>query len=173
MELIGSLFLTFLKIGAFAFGGGFAAIPLIQSDVVASHAWISGSEFADIMAVASMTPGPIAVNSATYVGYKISGIPGGIIATFGVVLISFVTIGIIAQVMSKFSDNKYVTSVFEVLRPVIIALIAFAAISTGKSAFVDYREIIIFASAMLILLKTKTHPIAVITGFGILGAIIY
>jgi len=173
MELIGSLFLTFLKIGAFAFGGGFAAIPLIQSDVVTSHAWISGSEFADIMAVASMTPGPIAVNSATYVGYKISGILGGIIATFGVVLISFVAIGIIAQVMSKFSDNKYVIAVFEVLRPVIIALIAFAAISTGKSAFVDYREIIIFVSAMAILLKTKTHPIAIITGFGILGALIY
>ncbi len=173
MELIGSLFLTFLKIGAFAFGGGFAAIPLIQSDVVASHAWITGNEFADIMAIASMTPGPIAVNSATFVGYKISGVLGGIIATLGVVLVSFITIGIIAQIMSKFSDNKYVNSVFEVLRPVIIALIAYAAISTGKTAFVDYREIIIFLAATAILLKTKTHPIAVITGFGILGVIIY
>jgi chromate transporter len=173
MGILINLFLTFLRVGALAFGGGFAAIPMIQSDVVATYGWISSHEFANIMAVASMTPGPIAINSATYVGFKIYGILGGLIATFGVVLVSFILIGIIAGIMTKFSNNKYVNSVLEVLRPVIVVLILVAAINTGHSAFVDYREILIFGAAIFLLFKTKIHPIALITSFGLLGIIIY
>ncbi len=173
MEILINLFLTFLRVGALGFGGGFAAIPLIQSEVVTTYGWITSQEFANIMAVASMTPGPIAINSATYVGFKIYGVIGGLIATFGVVLVSFILIGIIAGIMTKFSKNKYVNSVLEVLRPVIIALILVAAINTGQTAFFDYREVIIFVVALGLLLKTKLHPIALITSFGLLGAFIY
>ncbi len=173
MQVWIDLFLCFFKIGAFAFGGGYAAIPLIQTDVVEKFAWMTTYEFADIMAIASMTPGPVSINTATYVGYKMAGIFGGVFATFAVVLAPYVLVGIVTKMVAHFADNKFVISIFEVLRPVIISMITYAAINTAQSAFVDFREILLFVVAFLALMKTKIHPIAVIVGAGILGAVIY
>ena len=98
MSILLQLFLSFVQIGLFSIGGGYAAMPLIQSEVVANHAWLTMSEFTDLITIAEMTPGPIAINSATFVGIRIAGLPGAIIATFGVILPSLFIVSLLAYI---------------------------------------------------------------------------
>src|SRR5699024_9078016 len=116
------LFLSFFKIGAFTFGGGYAMIPLIQKEVITNQQWLTTREFIDIIAVAEMTPGPIAINSATFLGYKVSGVFGSVVATLGVVLPSFIVIGIIFYFLSKFRESSNVEQAFKGIRPVVLGL---------------------------------------------------
>lgn len=116
------LFLTFLKIGAFTFGGGYAMIPLIQREMVENKKWINDKDISDIIAIAETTPGPIAINAATFVGYKISGIKGAIVATMGVMLPSFFIILLIAQIFRKYMDYEIVKNAFWGVRIAVIAL---------------------------------------------------
>lgn len=102
MEILIKLFWAFLKIGTFSFGGGYAMLPFIQKEVVESNGWISMSEFTDIIGISQMTPGPVAINSATFVGYKIDGVLGSIFATLGVVTTSFILVTIISKILNKF-----------------------------------------------------------------------
>ena len=118
-----TLFLTFLKIGAFTFGGGYAMIPIIEKEMVEKHKWIKSEDILDIFAIAESTPGPIAINSATFIGYKIGGVFGSFCATFGVVLPSFVIISIISLVLREFSDIKAVQYAFNGIRAGVLALI--------------------------------------------------
>ena len=115
------LFWTFFKIGLFSFGGGYAMIPLIQNEVE-QNGWLSTKEYADIIAISQMTPGPLAVNAATYVGAKVSGIFGAISATLGVSLPSFILIVIIAHFFIHFKDNAVVESILRGIRPVTIEI---------------------------------------------------
>src|SRR5699024_7592661 len=117
------MFLTFLKIGAFTFGGGFAMIPIIQEEVVNKHNWIKEEEFLDTISVAQSAPGSIAVNSSIYVGYKIKGVAGAIVCTVGTVLPPFMTILVIAKFFAIFRDNPIFNSVFAGIRPAVVALI--------------------------------------------------
>ena len=117
------LFMTFLKIGAFTFGGGYAMIPLIQKEVVDQKHWIQDSDVLDIIAIAESTPGPIAINSATFVGYRVGGLKGAVCATLGVILPSFLIIFLIAQVLQAFSHLKVVQYAFFGVRAGVLALI--------------------------------------------------
>ncbi|MGI6013020.1 MAG: chromate transporter [Oscillospiraceae bacterium] len=118
-----SLFTSFFKIGAFTFGGGLAMIPLIQKEAVESHKWISDDELLEIVAIAESTPGPIAINSATFVGHKVAGFWGSLCATLGVVLPSFIIISIIARVLDQFQQFKAVQYAFYGIRAGVLALV--------------------------------------------------
>ena len=119
---IPTLFLTFLKIGAFTFGGGYAMIPLIQREVTEKRSWLAGSDILDIVAIAESTPGPIAINAATFVGYRVRGVPGAFFATLGVVVPAFLTILAVSLLLDRFQDNVYVQYAFTGIRAGILAL---------------------------------------------------
>ena len=167
------LFISFLKIGAFSFGGGYAMLPLIRKEIIEVHGWLTAKEFIDILAVVEMTPGPIAINSATFLGYKVGGILGSVVATVGVVLPSIVIILIIAHYLSKFRDSIYVNWAFRGIRPVVLGLVASASVTVAKDAFIDFKSIIIGVVLFYFISFKELHPIAAIILAGIVGAIIY
>jgi chromate transporter len=169
------LFWTYVKIGLFGFGGGYAMISLIQSEVVEKHSWLTNQEFTDIVAISQVTPGPIGINSATYIGYTVTGnVFGSFIATFAVCLPSFIIVLLIARAYAKFHENQYVAGAFSVLRPTVVGLIASAALLLiNKENFVDYKSIIIFAAAFILTLFFKIHPILMIVLAGISGLFLY
>lgn len=181
-----TLFLTFLKIGAFTFGGGYAMLPLIQKDVTA-HGWMTMEELVNFIAVSESTPGPFAVNVSTYVGMTTGGLFGAFCATFGVVLPSFAIILIIAKFFAKFSKNTYVNGCMNGLRPAVIGMIAAAVLSVGQSVFFangisgevfkSPRFIVsgVIFVTMAVAVK-KLHPIAVIlisAALGIVGGYLF
>ena len=127
-----TLFLTFFKIGAFTFGGGYAMIPMIQREVVDKKKWLSADDILDVVAIAETTPGPIAINVATFVGYKTAGFWGALAATFGVVIPSFVIITVIAMVFGRFKDNRIVQNAFWGIHIGVLALIVKALINMIK-----------------------------------------
>lgn len=118
------LFLSFLQIGLFSFGGGYAAMPLIQEQVVTQHGWLTMTEFTDLITISQMTPGPIAINAATFVGSKIAGVPGSVAATCGCILPSCIIVTLIAWFYLRYKKMKMFQSVLESLRPAVVALIA-------------------------------------------------
>jgi chromate transporter len=129
------LFLTFLKIGAIMFGGGYAMIPILRYEVVVRHHWLSESEFIDLIAIAESTPGPIAINSATYIGYKIGGVLGSALATMGVIIPPFTVILVIATFLQRFYENFYVRSVLNGIRGAIVGLVMSALITIIRGTF--------------------------------------
>lgn len=169
------LFITYFKIGLFGFGGGYAMLSLIQHEVVDKHQWISSTEFTDIVAISQMTPGPIGINSATYIGYTVTqNVWGSIIATIAVCLPSFIIVLLIAHSYRKFRENKYVDYAFKGLRPVTVGLVAAAALLLmNKENFIDYKSIIIFIIAFILTMFTKLHPILLIITAGISGLFLY
>ena len=179
------LFWSFLQIGLFSIGGGYAAMPLIQNQVVDLHPWLTMTQFADIMTIAEMTPGPIAINSATFVGIQIAGLPGAIVATVGCVFPSFVIVMSLAYIYYRFRGLNMVQGVLAGLRPAVIAMIASAGISLlilavyGQRVLpedlmsFDGNAIIIFVIGFLVLRKRKPNPLLVIAGSGIAGVILY
>ncbi|MCQ6559173.1 chromate transporter [Paenibacillus mendelii] len=177
--MLWELFIAFLKIGFSSFGGGYAAITLIQYEVE-SHNWMSIPEFQEIVALAGMAPGPIATNSATLIGYHIGGISGAVISTLGVVFPSFFIIVIIATFLSRIHHNQWVKSSFYGLRPIIASLIAYAAIHfgfMGKSApLLDWSTLatlVICAGALFGIIKYKMHPVTIIVASGLAGIILF
>lgn len=168
-----TLFLTFAKIGLFTFGGGYAMIPLIQKEIIEAHAWLTMKEFVDIIAIAEMTPGPVAVNSATFVGYKLAGVPGAAAATAGVILPSFVIIVAFATLFLRYKDAPVVKAVFKGLRPAVTALIAAAAISLVRASFVDVAGPIIAVAVLVGMLRFDLHPILAIVLAAVVGAVLY
>ncbi|MCF6461193.1 chromate transporter [Clostridium sp. Cult3] len=167
------LFLSFLKIGAFSFGGGYAMLPLIRKEIIEVHGWLTVREFIDILAVVEMTPGPVAINSATFLGYKVAGVWGSIAATVGVILPSIVIILIIAHFLSKFRESPYVDYAFRGIRPVVLGLVASAALTVAKDAIIDIKSLIIGIVLFYLVSFKDMHPIPVIILAGIAGAIIY
>ena len=129
------LFLSFLQIGAFSFGGGYAALPLIRHQVVEANGWLQLSEFTDLITISQMTPGPIAVNSATFVGIRIAGIPGALVATLGCILPSCLIVTLIASFYLKYRNLSVFQSVLATLRPAVVAMIAAAGVSILTIAF--------------------------------------
>ena len=178
------LFLSFLQIGLFSFGGGYAALPLIQSQVIELHHWINMTEFTDLITISQMTPGPIAVNSATFIGLKMAGIPGGIVATLGVVLPSCLIVTVLAYVYLRFRKMSLLQGVLESLRPAVVAMIGTAGLSILVTAFFGQEGIIamqnlkidmviIFIVALFLLMKMKQNPILVMVLCGVAKVIIY
>ncbi|WFA08679.1 chromate transporter [Tissierella sp. Yu-01] len=173
MSLLFDLFLTFFKIGAFSFGGGYAMLPLIEEEIIEVHNWITHTEFIDIIAISEMTPGPIAVNSATFLGYKVAGISGSVIATLGVILPSFIVMSIIFHFVYKFKNSPYIDWIFKGIRPVVLGLIASAAVSVAKSTFIDIKSVIIAIFLFYIVTFKKFNPILAIVVAGVLGVVLY
>ena len=128
------LFLSFLQIGAFSFGGGYAAMPLIQNQVVDLHHWLNLSEFTDLVTISQMTPGPIAINSATFVGTRIAGAPGALAATVGCVLPSCILVTLLARIYLKYRDLSIIQGVLKSLRPAVVAMIGAAGVSAVPMA---------------------------------------
>ena len=166
------LFLSFLQIGLFSFGGGYAAMPLIQEQIVDTHGWLSMSEFTDLITISQMTPGPIAINSATFVGIKIAGLAGAAVATAGCILPSCVIVTLLAKIYLKYRNVKTFQSVLDFLRPAVVAMIAAAGVSILTSAFwknadkiilaeTDWSMALIFLICLVLLIKVKWNPILV------------
>ncbi|MCC8132221.1 MAG: chromate transporter [Tannerellaceae bacterium] len=174
---------VYLKIGIFGFGGGYAMLSLIQADVVDNYKWITLQEFTDIVVISQMTPGPIGINSATYIGYTAvmnAGYPPGMavlgscMATFAVCLPSFILVLIISYFFSRFKNNKYVEAAFMGLRPATVGLIAAAALLLmNRENFIDYKSFLIFGTAFILTWKFKIHPILMILLAGIAGLTLY
>ncbi len=167
------LFISFLKIGAFSFGGGYAMLPLIKKEIIEVHGWMTAKEFIDILAVVEMTPGPIAINSATFLGHEVAGILGSVVATIAVVLPSIVIILFIAHFLSRFKKSPYVDWAFKGIRPVVLGLIISASITVSKDAFIDFKGFILGTVLFYLISFKKLHPILAITIAGVTGAIIY
>ncbi|KPU27410.1 chromate transporter [Caloranaerobacter sp. TR13] len=167
------LFISFLKIGAFSFGGGYAMLPLIQEEIITKNGWLSLKEFIDILAISQMTPGPIAINSATFLGYKIGGIFGAIVSTLAVIIPSLVIILLIAHFLKKFKESEYIDWFFKGLRPVIIGLIASAAILVAKNTIIDVKSLIITLAIFYLVIYKKLHPILCIVIAAGLGVALY
>lgn len=143
------LFISFLQIGAFSFSGGYAAMPLIQNQVVQVHSWLSQSEFIDLLTISQMTPGPIAVNSATFVGMRIAGITGAIVATAGCVFPSCILVTVLAKVYLKYRNLSLFQEILKSLRPAVIAMIGAAGVSILVNAFIDQNLVCITTSQIL------------------------
>ena len=168
------LFLVFFKVGLFSFGGGYAILPLMQHEVVDVNKWISFKEFMDIVAVSQITPGPISINLATHVGYRIGGILGSTIATTSVVLPSIIIVSLIVIFLKRFSKLPVVQRVFKSLRITVVGLILAAGIALFvKENFIDYKSYIIFASVLIGGLFFKIGSITLIILSGVAGAILY
>ena len=185
------LFLTFFLIGMFTIGGGYAMLSLIQNEVVTVHGWITDTTFTDIVAISQMTPGPIGINSATYVGYTAAinagyspvwGVLGSITATFAVVLPSFILMIAISKFFLKYQKHPMVEAVFRGLRPAVVGLLAAAALVLMTSEnFGDYRtdlyqfvvSILIFLVAFIGTRKFKVSPILMIALCGVAGWLLY
>ena len=177
------LFLSFLQIGAFSFGGGYAAMPLIQNQVVQLHPWLSQSEFTDLITISQMTPGPIAVNSATFVGTRIAGMPGALAATAGCVLPSCILVTLLAKIYLKYRNLSLLQGVLKSLRPAVIAMIAAAGVSILVTSFwgeaitslaltqllpnISIQSAGIFIGSLILLIRFKMNPIHVMLLSGV------
>lgn len=168
-----SLFFTFFKIGLFSFGGGYAMLPLIKQEVVDIHRWMTSESFTNIIGISQVTPGPLAINTATYVGYKTSGIMGALCATLGVTLPSLIIIYIIAKLLMSHGNNKYAEGVLKYIRLCSVGLIAAAAIMLRGDVIANMRSLIIFVAAFILNFKFKIDPIILAILSGIAGFILF
>ena len=172
------LFISYLKIGFFGFGGGYAMLSLIQNEVVVQNAWMTNAEFTDIVAISQMTPGPIAINSATYVGYTVAGFWGSVVATVSVCLPALTLMILITRFFLLLRDNRYVKGLIAGMRPVVIGMIGAAALllmfpsSKEGASFIDGWSWVLFIGAMVASYK-KVNPILLIVLSAILGIAIY
>lgn len=173
MKTLVQLFLSYFKIGAFSFGGGYAMLPLIQEEIIHTHGWMTNTEFIDIIAISEMTPGPIAINTATFLGYKVAGVPGAMVATFAVALPSFIILSLIFYFISKFKNSSYIEWIFTGLRPVVLGLIGAAAVTVGRNSFVDIKSILISVVLFYLITFKKLNPIFGIIAAGFVGVLLY
>ena len=172
------LFWSFFKIGLFSFGGGYAALPLIQDSVVTGKNWLTMAQFTDLLTISQMTPGPIALNASTFVGTQVAGILGAIVATLGCVTPSCIIVLILAKLYYKYKNLNAMQNILFGLRPAVVSLIATAGVSIlftalGIGQTLDFVAIGIFALAFLALRIWKPGPILVISLSGALGLIIH
>lgn len=166
------LFYIFFKIGSFTFGGGYAMIPLIQKEVVNNKNWIDKNEFIDMLAMAQSAPGVMAINTSIFIGYKIRGFKGSVVAALGTALPSFIIILLIAMVFTNFRTNETVERIFKGIRPAVVALIAAPLYNMAKSAGVTWKTIIIPIVAVLLIAWLGVSPIWVVLA-AIVGGIFY
>ena len=178
MAVLFQLFLSYLKIGFFGFGGGYAMLSLIHSEVVVRNGWLTNGEFSDIVAISQMTPGPIAINSATYIGYEVAGIWGSVVATVAVCLPALTIMMLITRFFLRLRDNRYVQGVVMGMRPVVVGMIASAALllifphSADGRSFIDGWSWAIFIATLLASVK-KVNPILLIVLSAVAGVLIY
>ncbi len=171
-NLYWQMFTTFVRIGSFTIGGGYAMIPLIQKEVVENKKWMDASEFVDMLALAQSAPGVIAINTAIFIGYRLKGLKGSIVTTLGSALPSFVIILLIAIVFTSFRESPVVERIFKGIRPAVVALIAAPLYKMAKSAGVTLKNIFIPVAAVLLIWLAGISPIWIVVA-AILGGIVY
>lgn len=162
MRAYWELFLVFFKIGAFTFGGGYAMLPLIQNEVVDKKKWLGNKEFIDMLAIAQSMPGPIALNTAIFVGNKRKGVKGSVFSSLGIILPSFITILLLVIVFTQFRENKVVEAVFKGIRPAVVALIFAPLLRMGKNAGINWQTLWIPISVALIVGLLHISPVLII-----------
>ena len=174
------LFWSFLQIGVLSFGGGYAAMPLIQEQIVTRHGWLSVSEFADLITISEMTPGPIAVNSATFVGIRVAGLTGALASTIGCILPSCILVTLIARLYLKYHDLHALQSVLASLRPAVVAMIASAGVLIMMNALwsgdvtlggTNWVMAGIFVLCLVLLRRTKWSPILIMALGGVVNLV--
>lgn len=175
--------LTFAKIGLLSFGGGYASIPLVEEQVVNIKGWMTYKEFADIITIDELTPGPVAINAATFVGTKMAGVPGAIAATLGAILPSCIIALILVKLYFKYRSLKAMNGALFGLKSMVVALIASTTLTILINTFVinypiniyafDYISIGLFVIALFVLRKFKLNPIIVMLGCGLIGLLIF
>ncbi|MFA9379676.1 MAG: chromate transporter [Acetanaerobacterium sp.] len=178
MPIALQLFLSFMQIGLFSIGGGYAILPLIKEQVVDAHGWLTLNQFADVVAISQMTPGPIALNAATFVGIRLAGVSGAILATVGCILPSCIIVLVIARFYIKYRSFAVAQGVLDGLRPTVVALIATASLSILLFALFGSDELplslahfslssaLIFAAGLIILRTVKPSAVLIILGAG-------
>lgn len=171
--LLLSLYWTFIKIGLFTIGGGYAMIPLMEAEVIKRHGWLTASEFLDIVAVAEMTPGPVAVNAATFIGYRLAGLPGSLLCTLGVITPSLVILLLFSRFLLSLIRNPRAERFLKGLRSAVIALIFLAAFTLGQAALFNLSTFLIFAGLLIFSLLRKPNPFCLIGLGALLGLIFF
>ncbi|MBE5033772.1 chromate transporter [Gallalistipes aquisgranensis] len=168
------LFYVYLKIGFFGFGGGYAMLSLIQNEIVVRNGWLTNAELADIIAISQMTPGPIAINSATYIGYTVTGnIWGSMLATVAVCLPSLTIMLAVTRFYLKLRNNRYVTGAMAGMQPMVIGMIVAAAlILLTPDTFIDWKSWVIFGLCFVLSVR-KVNPILLIVASGVAGVVLY
>lgn len=179
------LFFSFFQVGLFSIGGGYASLPMIRRQVVEINHWLTLPEFTDLITISGMTPGPVAINSSTFVGIRVAGLPGAIIATLGCIIPSVGIVLFLAFLYKRYKDLTLVKGILNGLQPAVVALIASAGLSIVISAFwndtgnsfsikdIDIIAVVLFGSSLFLLRKTKLNPILLMTGSGVIGLILY
>ncbi|WP_326907711.1 chromate transporter [Sedimentibacter sp. MB31-C6] len=182
------IFWSFFQIGLFSIGGGYAALPLIEHQVIEIHNWLSLQEFADLLTISQMTPGPIAINSATFVGTKVAGLPGAIIATIGCITPSCIIVLTLAYFYFKYKNLSSIQGILKGLRPAVVSLIASAGLSILLLAVfktedvsimnmevedINFISVILVVIGVFVLRKYKTDPIKVMITTGVIGIFVY
>ena len=167
------VFYTFILIGLMSFGGGYSMISFIQNIVVTKHGWLSIGEFTDMIAISQATPGPIAVNTATYTGYKLAGVPGAALANLGLLIPALIIVIAVAAILARNRDNIYVKSALAGLKPMAVALIIASAVTIGIENIVSLYNAVICCVAVFMMSYLKWNPIWVLVGFGILGIFVF
>ncbi len=181
--MIWILFFAFIQVGLFSVGGGYAAIPLIQDQIVNIHKLMTIEQFSDLITIAEMTPGPISINSSTFVGMQLGGIPGVLICTIGCIIPSFIICLLLAHFYYKYRNFNGVQIVLSSMRPAVVSLIGSAGLSILLIGIfkdgiigvenIQYIETILFAVCIFLLRKYKANPILIILGSGCVGTILY
>lgn len=167
------LLVSFFTVGFFSYGGGYAMIPLIEREIVQRQQWLSAREFLDILAIAEITPGPVAINSATFVGYRMAGVLGSVMATLGVVLPSLLVIGILSFLYIKYQGAPWLKAAFAAIRPMVVVLILMAAINIGTRTIYDTYSTVVAATALVLMLKTRVNPILLLVLSGVVGVVLF
>lgn len=164
-----SLFKTFFRIGLFTLGGGYAMIPIIESEVVDKHHWIEKKDFLDIVAISQSSPGALAINMSAYIGYKLKKVPGAVVASLATALPSFLVILLIAMFFHQFKDNAVVAAIFRGIRPAVVALIAVPTFKLAKDACITLNNCWIPIGCALAIYLFGISPIIIILLAGICG----
>jgi len=166
-----ALFWTFFRIGAFTIGGGYVMVPLIQRDIVERRGWVEKDSFVDVLAIAQTAPGPIAVNTAVYVGYMLRGIWGALSCLAGCILPSIIIILVVAALFDQISSSTYVQAAFAGIRPAVVVLILSAAIKIGRPVVRSRTELVLAVAAMVLVAFVRVSPALVVTAAAVYGLV--
>jgi len=172
MGLLIDLWQAFLLCGLLSFGGGYAMIPLIERELIAARGWLDLGTFTEIIAVAEMTPGPVAVNTATFVGYRVAGLAGSVASTLAVITVPALVSGVLAAIIGRYGQHAVVSTVLCGLRPAACALLTAAVVTVGRGLALDLRSAVIAFAAGLALYR-RINPLLVIAGSALLGLLLF
>ncbi|MDI6870149.1 MAG: chromate transporter [Bacillota bacterium] len=170
--MIAKLVVSFLKIGLFAFGGGYAMIPLMQRELVSERGWLTVDRFMDVMALSEMTPGPVAINAATLIGFRQAGVWGAAAATAAVVAPSVVIVWTLARIVKHRVDSAWLQAVLKGLRPLVVGLVSLAALTVGRVSLVDWPSVGLAVATLGVVRFLRLHPVIAILGAGVVRTIL-